>query len=176
MERVVVFIDGSNLYRAFQKVYGAGNYNLVKLAEILTGKERTLSKVHYYVGKIKQEGNKQLYTDQQRFFNYWRTHPLCELRLGRVVKSGGTWKEKGVDVMLAADLLLLAMDDQYDTAVIVSADGDFVPVIEAVQVRFRKRVENAMPPEFKGMAISRACNKYIPIDGKTFNVIAMHLK
>ena len=46
--------------------------------------------------------------------------------------------EKGVDIALATDLISFAMDDQYDTAVIVSGDYDYFRAIEEVQRRGKK--------------------------------------
>jgi uncharacterized LabA/DUF88 family protein len=50
-------------------------------------------------------------------------------------------REKGIDVKIAADLIIAAMDNQYDTAVIVSSDTDLIPAIDIVKYRFSKKVE-----------------------------------
>jgi uncharacterized LabA/DUF88 family protein len=55
--------------------------------------------------------------------------------------------EKGVDVRIAVDMVLGAVNNEYDHAVLVSEDSDFVPAIQAVKsqkkmvevVLFRKR-------------------------------------
>lgn len=41
-------------------------------------------------------------------------------------------REKGIDVLLAVDLVRGALNDEYDVAVLVSADSDLVPAAEAV--------------------------------------------
>lgn len=72
------------------------------------------------------------------------TRPLryqpIETSHGRAIQ----WRaqEKGVDVLLALDVALGARDDLYDTAVIVSADTDLLPAIDAA-VAAGKRVETA---------------------------------
>ncbi|MBC8725818.1 NYN domain-containing protein [Paraburkholderia sp. 31.1] len=43
-------------------------------------------------------------------------------------------RSKGVDITLCTDMLLHASRKHYDIAVLVSGDGDFVPLIEAVSV------------------------------------------
>ena len=53
--------------------------------------------------------------------------------------------EKGVDVMVATDLLKLAWDDLYDVAVLVSGDGDFAYAVQAVK-NLGKHVEVAAFP------------------------------
>jgi len=50
-------------------------------------------------------------------------------------------REKGIDVKLATDLIIGAMDDKYDSAVLVSSDTDLVPAIDLVRYRFGKKVE-----------------------------------
>lgn len=50
-------------------------------------------------------------------------------------------REKGIDVKLATDLLVGAVDKKYDTAVVVSSDADLVPAIDWIRHRFNKKVE-----------------------------------
>jgi len=45
------------------------------------------------------------------------------------------FKEKGIDVKLATDLIVGAVDNKYDTAIVVSSDGDLVPAIDWVRLR-----------------------------------------
>ena len=51
--------------------------------------------------------------------------------------------EKGIDVAIAVESLSLAYDDAYDTALLVSGDGDYVELVEAIKRR-GKHVECAM--------------------------------
>ena len=50
--------------------------------------------------------------------------------------------EKGVDIMVATDLLKFAWDDLYDVAILVSGDGDFAYAVETVK-NMGKHVEIA---------------------------------
>lgn len=50
-------------------------------------------------------------------------------------------REKGIDVKLATDLLVGAVDKKYDTAIIVSSDADLVPAVDWIRRRFNKKVE-----------------------------------
>lgn len=52
-----------------------------------------------------------------------------------------TKREKGIDVKLATDLIVGAVDDRYDTAIIVSSDSDLVPALDWVRMRKVKKVE-----------------------------------
>lgn len=58
----------------------------------------------------------------------------------RVVEFERT-REKGIDVKLATDLIVGAVDDQYDTAIIVSSDTDLMPAMDWVRYRMKKRIE-----------------------------------
>lgn len=50
-------------------------------------------------------------------------------------------REKGIDVKLATDLIVGAVDNQYDIAIIVSSDADLVPAIDWIRYRMKKKVE-----------------------------------
>lgn len=50
-------------------------------------------------------------------------------------------REKGIDVKLATDLIVGAIDNKYDAAIIVSSDSDLIPAIDWVRHRGRKKVE-----------------------------------
>ncbi|TSC93841.1 MAG: Uncharacterized protein CEN87_741 [Parcubacteria group bacterium Licking1014_1] len=50
-------------------------------------------------------------------------------------------REKGIDVKLATDLIVGAIDDKYDVAVVVSSDADIIPAIDWVRNRTHKKVE-----------------------------------
>ncbi len=50
-------------------------------------------------------------------------------------------REKGIDVKLATDLIVGAVDNKYDVAIIVSSDADLVPAIDWVRNRTGKKVE-----------------------------------
>jgi uncharacterized LabA/DUF88 family protein len=56
-------------------------------------------------------------------------------------KYRGVWKEKGVDVGLAIDLLMYAGSDEYDVGVLVSGDGDLARAVWVAVRVFHKEVE-----------------------------------
>ena len=49
-------------------------------------------------------------------------------------------REKGIDVMLAIDLIVGAVEDIYDMAIIVSSDADLLPAIEWIRKTKNKQV------------------------------------
>ena len=64
-------------------------------------------------------------------------------------------EEKGVDVRMATDMISLAWVDNYDIAVLVSSDRDFVPVAEFLETRGIKVIHGAFPA--KGSELTARC-------------------
>lgn len=56
-------------------------------------------------------------------------------------------EEKGVDTRIVTDMISLAWVGNYDIAVLVSSDRDFIPVVEFLQTRGIKVVHGAFPPQ-----------------------------
>ena len=53
----------------------------------------------------------------------------------RVFKKSKTKGSKRVDISLATDMLLHASRKHYEIALLVTGDGDYVPLVRAVQLR-----------------------------------------
>lgn len=63
--------------------------------------------------------------------------------------------EKGIDILLATDMVSLAFRNAYDTAILVSGDSDYVPVVKEIQ-ELGKRVENASFKRTSPMSLERS--------------------
>jgi uncharacterized LabA/DUF88 family protein len=84
--------------------------------------------------------------------------PACHDEVKRCPACGGDMRgteEKGVDVRIATDMIMLAWVDSYDVAVLVSADADFIPVAEFLQTKGKKIVHAQFPP--RGANLSQKC-------------------
>ena len=55
-------------------------------------------------------------------------------------------EEKGVDTRIATEMISLAWTDNYEVAVLVSSDRDFIPVVEFLETKGIKVVHGAFPP------------------------------
>ena len=64
-------------------------------------------------------------------------------------------EEKGIDVRIATDMIKLAWADNYDAAVLVSSDKDFIPVVQFLETRGIKVLHANFPP--KGSHLTQAC-------------------
>ena len=138
-EAVAIFIDGSNLYHSLDENCGRADLDFGAFARKLVD-GRDLYRIYYY--NILQDAEKkgQAYQDQQKFLASLYNVPYLEVRLGTAAYRGDVLVEKGVDIMMATDLLQLAWQGRYHTAVLVTGDGDFTYAVQAVK-NFGKYVE-----------------------------------
>jgi uncharacterized LabA/DUF88 family protein len=139
--RVAIFIDGSNLYHALRSNFGRHDLNFAEFAKRLCD-NRFLFRTYYYNILQSPSGRADGIREQQDFLNALRETPYLEIRLGTTKLSQGVAVEKGVDVMLATDLLHFAWNGLYDIAVLVSGDADYAYALQAVK-NMGKHVEVA---------------------------------
>ncbi|MFC1596574.1 NYN domain-containing protein [Planctomycetota bacterium] len=71
-------------------------------------------------------------------------------------------RAKGVDITLTKDMLVHAFFDNYDFAVLIAGDGDYVPLVEEVK-RFGKRVYVVFFDEQHGLnpELRRAADRFV---------------
>ncbi len=124
--------------------------------------------VYYYNAPLDRSYNEEIYWKQQKFFSQLRKIPgfnviLCTLRKRRTPSGKIEYKMKGDDIHLAVDMVSFAYEDTYDTAILVSGDGDFVPAIKRVQ-KLGKKVENAYFRISRSDFLKKVCNSSICLD------------
>jgi uncharacterized LabA/DUF88 family protein len=161
-ERVVIFVDGSNLYHGLKNRIGNAKIDFEKLSRKLAA-QRKLVRVYYYNAPVDQSAFPDRYTAQQKFFSALDNVPYFTVRLGRLEPRGKTWVEKGVDVNIAVDMVTMAYDDIYDTCILISGDGDFAVAAEAVKSA-GKHVEVAYTQA--NYQIKKAADRFILLDEK----------
>jgi len=134
-ERVIVFLDGSNFYHRLRD-------SELDFRQLLTFDYKGFAKwlAHgreivdciYYVALVRKEvGNiksEELVKDQQKLFATLQKQDW-EIKTGYMMKHDKDYKEKGVDIKLAVDILDMAYQNKYDTAIVVSSDTDLIPGI-----------------------------------------------
>ena len=108
MERVSIFIDGSNFYHAVVKKGVKIDYS--KLISELTA-DRDLVNVFYYVAPLDINDNEEKYWAHQRFLDKLREIPKFKVVLCTLKKIGSTYVIKGDDVKMVHDLLMGAVDN-----------------------------------------------------------------
>jgi len=139
--RIAIFIDGSNLYHALRGNFKRHDLNFADFTSRLCGSRR-LFRTYYY--NVLQDPIQwpEGYREQQEFLTILRKTPYLEVRLGSTKVTQGIAVEKGIDIMLATDLLYFAWNDFYDVAMLVSGDSDFAYALQAVK-NMGKHVEVA---------------------------------
>jgi len=167
--RVKIYIDGPNFYHGLQtigKKFREFQFNFASMGISLTTKNRNLVGIDYYSTPFNQQRNPKTYREQQRFFarlcNDGITLTLCKLefrvvnRNAHILQSKGTIK--GDDVAIAVDMLSDAYDNVYDVGILVSSDGDFVPLVKKV-LSLGKSVEILYFEKLQSWELINCCEK-----------------
>ncbi|MFC2069768.1 NYN domain-containing protein [Chloroflexota bacterium] len=168
-ERLMIFIDGSNLYHSLKSHFKRTDIDIGKFCHKLLDKRR-LIRIYYYNAVVGRREEPDRYRDQQTFLNSVGAIPYCELRLGRLVYIN--WPnsppyEKGVDIQLTTDLLTHSYKNNYDEAILVAGDSDYVGALQAVKDN-GKNVEVALfGKERTSRPLRAVADKIITIDKRT---------
>jgi len=72
--------------------------------------------------------------------------------------SSGLYKEKGTDVKIAVDLIVGAVDNVYDTAIVVSSDTNLIPAIKYIKYR-KKKIEYVGFAHTPSLGIQKYANR-----------------
>ncbi len=166
-DRVAIFIDGSNLYHSAKNSFGRHDINFTELANKLSA-GRKLFRIYYYNVQQDPAQYPEGHREQQDFLDALRKTPYLEVRLGSTKKTSGA--EKGIDVMIATDLLYFAWSDFYDVAILVSGDADFAYAVQAVK-NMGKHVEVAYFESNISKDLLDICDNRHLMDRTFFNAI-----
>jgi len=151
-QRVGIFIDTQNLYHCAKNIYGAKvNFgNVVK--DGLAG--RSLTRAVAYV--ITTESG-----DEQSFFEALGKVGIETKTKNLQIFAGGA-KKADWDVGLAVDIIKLA--PKLDAVILISGDGDFVPLVEYVQ-NMGCQVEVMSFGKATSAKLIETCDDFIDLDG-----------
>ncbi len=155
--RVAVFIDYQNTYMGVRAAMGWRHHHYVvgqvyprRLGILLCDKgrqidpDRRLEYVRVYRGEPSPDHSPKGQSACQRQVRFWdaqnavtaitrplKYYPEESDSAGNVTK----WepREKGIDVLIAIEMVMGAMNDKFDVAVLMSADSDLGPAVEAVR-------------------------------------------
>jgi uncharacterized LabA/DUF88 family protein len=128
-QRVGIFIDTQNLYHSAKNLYGAKvNFRQV-LADALA--DRALIRATAYV--ITTESG-----DEQGFFEALTKSGIETKTKNLQIFAGGA-KKADWDVGLAVDAI--ALSPKLDTVILVTGDGDFIPLVEYLKINQGCQVE-----------------------------------
>lgn len=173
MKKVIAFVDGFNLYHSLQENKAYRKYkwlNLIKLLEFYVP-PRELKEIYYFttlahwmpdkvqrhkifIRALEQTGINTVYG---KFKRRDRQCKIC----GKYYPS---YEEKQTDVSIAIHLFKLAIEDRYDTALILSGDSDLLPSIKAVKTTFpSKKIVVLIPIGRAAEELQKTCDEHIKI-------------
>ncbi|MGD9581494.1 MAG: NYN domain-containing protein [Vampirovibrionia bacterium] len=155
-EKVIVYIDGFNLYFGIKSKFPHAKWlNMWAFAKSLLKPEQELVEVKYFTSRVSNNPNKEKRqgdylsvlksTPLKIFYGQYKSKPItCK-------SCGHSWANnegKMTDVNIAVHMITDAMQDRYDSALLVSGDSDLVPPIKTIHDYFApKRVIVAFPPD-----------------------------
>lgn len=152
-QRIGVFVDVQNMYYSAKSMYKAKvNFSRI-LKEAVSG--RSLIRAITYVIKT------DVVKEEKNFFDALE-------KIGFEVKSKdlqvfiGGHKKGDWDIGIAMDMIELA--PKLDTAVLVSGDGDFVPLVQHLQRALGVRVEVIAFGKSSSSKLKEAADSFIDLD------------
>lgn len=156
MAKTYFLVDGFNLYHALNATNRYKKYkwlSLTRLCQCFVTKADSIAGVEYFTTLATWDVHKvarhKLFIRAQEnegvrvvYGSFKRKDKKCML-CGQMFQ---TFEEKQTDVNIALRLFQLAVEDQYDRAVIVSGDSDLLPAIRAVQATFPSKQIGVIVP------------------------------
>jgi uncharacterized LabA/DUF88 family protein len=148
VERVAVFIDWQNCYHCAREAFhdpndpnSFGQLRPGALAQLLAEKgnsQRTVVRIGIYRGQPNPRIDPRTHAAHSRQMEAWkaecgsilvpRTRALRYLN-GRPLSEA---EEKGIDVQLAIDAMLMAVSGNCETVILATTDTDLLPVVEGI--------------------------------------------
>ena len=168
MNRVSVYIDNSNVFKHIKSIRQNGDmswtqlYNPLKLAEKLSG-NRELVAVYFYCvpppAWLLSEGeeSKRKHAMASKYYSAVEKLPKVELKYGYLQGDKSDPHEKNVDTQISSDMVAHAALGQYDTAILVSNDGDYLSAVTNTK-KLGKRVELLFFRGYMSGALRKNCD------------------
>jgi uncharacterized LabA/DUF88 family protein len=159
-DRAVVFIDGNNWFHSLRS------------AGVERRLESTDPRISISLGRIEPRSSTNEAARELREYLAGLTtkiDPIVFAALSDIAKRHGeatVFVEKAVDVFLAVDLVTMAINDVYDAAYLLTADGDYTPAVAEVR-NLGKKVYAASP--VSGAQLAKAVNSFIHIRSDWFD-------
>jgi hypothetical protein len=166
--RVMFYVDGFNLYFGMLEA-GLSDLkwlNIMGLCSSFMSADQELVGVKYFTSNIKNDPPKE---KRQRTFLSAIEHTGVRIIRGKYEDKdvecgdcGKIWQrsnEKMTDVNIATQLILDAIDDRYDLAILITGDSDIVPAINIVNNRYSpKFVSVFFPPHRSNVSVQDAAH------------------
>lgn len=162
-KRCIILIDGSNFYFKLKdlQLHNLLSFDFSGFAKMLA-RDDEIVHATYYIGKVstkpQREKGKKMLANQQKLFEHLKKHNI-NYSLGYLLKSGGVYHEKGVDVNIAVDILVATYENLCDLIILVSSDTDLLPAIKKAKEK-GKIMEYVGFSHQRSYALINLCSKF----------------
>lgn len=154
-QRVGIFIDIQNLYHSAKNLYHARvNYKEL-LKSLIAG--RPLIRAIGYVVKSEQS----IISGEASFFEALEKSGI-ELRMKDLQIFAGGMKKADWDVGMAVDAIRMA--NSLDAVILVTGDGDFIPLVEYLKWGLGKEVEVAAFGRSASAKLKETADFFVDLD------------
>jgi len=174
MQRVIAYVDGFNLYYGLRSKRWKWFYwlNIQEMAQRMLKQEQILLSTKYFTSIINRPVDKHkrqatflealgTLSDFHIYYGHFLSDMVTCSNCGHIYQ---TYHEKMTDVNIATELMSDAFQDEFDIALLVSADSDLVGPVQAIQRLFsHKRIIVTFPPGRYSNALKRAADAYTHI-------------
>lgn len=128
-QRIGIFVDVANMYHSAKNLYGA-RLNFKEVLKVAVANRRLIRAIAYVI--------KSNSSEEQGFFDALEKSGFeVKYKDLQVYASGA--KKADWDVGMAVDAVKLA--DKLDTVVLVTGDGDFIPLVIYLKEKYGCKVE-----------------------------------
>jgi len=148
-QRVGVFVDVQNMYHSAKNLYGS-NVNFARLLDEATAGRQLIRAIAYVIRSKSLE--------EQTFFEAL-TRQGFEVKMKDLQVFPGGMKKADWDVGIAVDAIKLA--EKLDTVVLITGDGDFVPLVNYLKENKGCRVEIMAFQETTSAKLIEAADEFI---------------
>ena len=141
--KVGIFIDGGYLQRILKDVFGEPSIDHKQLSEEMARGKDILRTYYYdclpYQGNPPSQEESRRVSAKQKFFSYLNNLPKYQVQEGTLAYRGRDnngrpiFVQKGIDVKISVDMLLLAAQRSISEAILVSGDSDLLPAVIGVK-------------------------------------------
>ena len=139
----IVFVDGNNWYHNLKTITKPSKIDIQKLSEFICDKfNLNLKEIRYYNSIPDISENEIIYHKHLNFLSNLEKRGII-VKTRKLTKLK---KEKGIDVLIASDMIRnTIIDKKCDVCILISGDADFIPVMEIIK-DLKKEVITAMIP------------------------------
>ena len=130
-----MFIDAGYFSKVLDS-FGRPKIDFARFSDLLCQRANSERlRTYYYDCMPYQRGRpteeeRNRYASKRKFVSKLNKLPRFMVRLGRLQRQEGVFKQKGVDVLFSLDLTRFARRGVIQKAILVAGDSDFVPAIQ----------------------------------------------